>query len=189
MSDAGYLLDLRMPLWPSNVEACKNCKGEPSRQAYGARGYCNRCYGLIRHIECAQSWDRSQPETLKRIPKDGMFDPATGYGNSNRLLTDGFTDEQFEACRSETVRQLKRRLALLRRREEIRRLEVPVDGLSLEEKFAELLHIVRRGAQYPTNASFLSAHFGDADRRVIYALLEEILEQAPWEGVDWSKID
>jgi hypothetical protein len=174
--------------WPLDIKMCKNCKGEPSRYAYRARGYCSRCYRLIRHIEKVQAWDRSRRETLKKPPKDGMFDPAVGYGRSNRLITDGFTQVQFEVCRTETIRQLEDRLALLRHREEIRRLDLPVDGLSLEQKFAELLHMIQPKAEYPTNASYLNANFNEAERRVIYALLEEIIEQAPWSGVDWMKI-
>jgi hypothetical protein len=56
---------------PAYVEACKNCTGEPSRYAYGARGYCNHCYRIIKYIEDVRDWNRSCHATLKRIPKDG----------------------------------------------------------------------------------------------------------------------
>jgi len=174
--------------WPAYVEACKNCTGEPSRYAYGARGYCTHCYRIIKYIEDVRDWNRGCHATLKRIPKDGSFNPAVGYSKSTRLMTDSFTDEQFEICREEHIRQLERRLDLFRYREEIRRHEVPVDALSLEQKFAELLHLIRRKAEYPRNASYLNAHFNEAERRVIYALLEEIIEQAPWHGIEWSLI-
>ncbi|MGO8846642.1 MAG: hypothetical protein ACLQFI_15160 [Methylocella sp.] len=174
--------------WPQNVEVCKNCTGEPSRYAYGACGYCSRCYRLIRHIKDAQTWDRSRRETLKQIPKDGTVDLAVGYSRSSQLMTDKLTDEQFEIWRGETISQLERRLSLLRHREEIRRCHVPVDALTLERKFAELLHLVRRKAEYPSNASYLNTHFNEKERRIIYALLEEIIEQTPWHGMDLSLI-
>jgi hypothetical protein len=133
--------------WPAHVEACKNCTGEPSRYAYGAHGYCNRCYRIKKRIEDVRGWNRSCH--------------ATRYSKSTRL-----TDEQFEICREEHIRELERRLDLFRDREEIRRHEVPVDALSLEQKFAELLHLIRRKAEYPCNASDLNAHFNEAERRV-----------------------
>jgi hypothetical protein len=169
----------RTQSWPEHVEACANCRGEPSRHAYGARGYCNRCYRVIRHIERVQTWNRSDRETLKGIPKDGLFDPTVGYHRSTRLITDSCTDAEFEIVRQECIRQLERRLARLCGREEIRRHEMPVDAWRLEQKFAELLHLIRPKGQYPRNASYLSHHFNEAERRVIYGLLEEIIEHAP----------
>jgi len=38
------------------------------------------------------------------------------------------------------------------------------------------------------NASYLSEKFDERERRVIYALLEQILEQRPWRGFEWSPI-
>jgi hypothetical protein len=175
--------------WPRHVEACVNCSGEPSRHAYGALGYCNRCYRLIRHIKEIKAWDRSRRETLKRLPKDGMFDPAVEtYRTSNRLLTDSFTDDEFEICRMEYIRQLKRRLALLHYREKIRRREVEVTPLDIEHKFAELLKLIRPKAQYPQNANCINRHFNEAERWVLFALLEEVIEQAPWKGVEWWSV-
>jgi hypothetical protein len=174
--------------WRSDIEVCRNCTGGSVRYSYGARGYCGRCYRLIKRIEDVRAWKRSRPATLKRIPKDGSFDPAVGYNKSTRLITDGFTDEQFEICREEYTRQLERRLELLRHQEEIRRHEVPVDAWTLERKFAQILRLIRPKAEYPLNASYLNMHFDEATRRVIYALLEEIIEHAPWRGVDWSQV-
>ncbi len=177
-----------MSEWPRHVAACKSCTGEPTQYAYGARDYCSRCYRLIRHIEHARAWNTSRRETLKKLPKDGMFNPAVGYSKSTRLMVDSWTPEQFEICRTETIRQLENRLTKLKYREQIRRHEMPVDALSLEEKFGELLRIIRRKAEYPRNASYLAQHFNEGERRIIYALLEEIIEQAPWKGIEWHQI-
>jgi hypothetical protein len=174
--------------WPEHLDACANCTGLASAYSYGARGYCSRCYRVIRHIEEVEAWDRKRPETLKRIAKDGMFDPAVGYRQSTRLITDGFNETEFTRFQKRIIRQLKRRLGLLHHREEIRRGEVPVSALMLEHKFAELLHLVRTKADYPRNASYLNRHFNQAERRILYALLEEIIEQAPWRGIDWGPV-
>jgi len=172
--------------WPINVEACANCTG--TEYAYRGRGYCSRCYYLIRYIEDVDAWDRSRRDTLKHIAKDGVFDPAIGYRNSTQLITDSLTDDEFARYQKRVIRQLRRRLHLLRHREEIRRREIPVSALMLERKFAELLRLVRRSAQYPRNASHLNFHFNDGERRIIYALLEEIIEQAPWRGISLSAL-
>jgi hypothetical protein len=172
--------------WPEHREACANCTGTPSLYTYGARGYCNRCYRIIRRIEIVQAWNRSRPETLKGVGKSGMIDTATG--ESTGLVTDVLTDEQFEIYRTEIIIQLKRRFSLLQHREEIRRCEVPVDALSLEYKFAELLRLVRRKADYPRNASYLNKHFNETERRVIFGLLEEIIEQDSWRGIEWWRV-
>jgi hypothetical protein len=126
---------------------------------------------------------------MKRLPKDGMIDPTVEtYHTTGRFLTDSLTDEEFEICRNEHVRLLKRRLALLRRREEIRRYEISVTPLDLEHKFAELLRLGRPKARYPQNASHINRHFNEQERRVIYALVEGVIEQARWRGISWSPI-
>jgi hypothetical protein len=176
----------RVTDWPEHLEACASCTGTSSLYTYGARGYCNRCYRIIRRIETVQAWNRNRPETLNGIAKSGMFDADTG--ESTGLCTDLLTDEQFEIYRKEIIRQLKGRLTRLHRREEIRRHEMPVDALALEHKFGELLRLIRRKADYPRNASYLNKHFTEMERRVIVALLEEIIEQHSWRGIEWSRV-
>ncbi len=174
--------------WPRGIHQCKNCACEASINAHGGRGYCGRCYYIMRYIEDVQRWDRGRRETLKRLPKNGMFRPETGYRQSKSLITDNFSDEQFERCRKEHIRQLTRRLTIYRNREEIRQLAMPVSALDLEGKFAEVMHLVRRRAAYPQHANYLSEHFDETQRRVLYSLLEEIIEQAPWDGISWSQV-
>jgi hypothetical protein len=180
----------RMAGWPEDAESCRNCTGSPDRYAHGANGYCSRCCRLLRRIKNVKAWDRHRPYTLKgMIPKDGMFNPAVEtYRTSKRLLTDRYTDDEFEVVRKEYIRQYEARLNLLRYREEVRRLEFPVDALQLEQQFARLLRLIRRKAAYPMNASYLNSHFNETERRVIYALLEEIMEQAPWQGISWGTV-
>jgi hypothetical protein len=184
----GYLRDVRPEprpirkasargVWPTHVHACANCTGR--EHAYGARGYCSRCYRLIKLLEDVKCWNLTNRKTLRRIPKSGTRPLLPG----RELITDGYSAEQFETYRQNCIDKLKRRLDLFRRREEIRRLEVPVSGLDLEYKFAELLRLVRPRADYPRIATYLAHHFDGTQRRVIYALLEEIVEQTPWRGI------
>jgi hypothetical protein len=182
-----------MSEWPPHVEACKNCTGESVRYAHGSGEYCNRCYNLLKRIKDVQGWDRSRPETLKWIPIYKTYG-ADGRPNSSVLFTNSLTDNQFEACRKNYIRKIEARLVLLRYREEIRRHEVEVNGLKLEETFSEILRLIRPTAFYqgkvsfPSYANYLADQFDEPQRRVIYALLEEVIEQVPWQGVRgvWS---
>jgi hypothetical protein len=111
-----------------------------------------------------------------------------GTNESTGLCTDHLTDQQFEIYRHEILQQLKQRLRRLHHREEIRRHEIPVDALTLEYKFGELCRLVRPRAEYPRNASYLNKHFNEEERRIIFALLEEIIEQHYWRGIQWSGV-
>jgi len=133
----------------------------------------------MRRIKKVEAWDQRRPESLDRVPLNGMID---GH------ITDRYTIAEFEAFRRAHVRQFTQRLERLRLREAVRRLEVPVDGLSLEEKFAQLLRLLRPRARYPMNASYLNQEFNEHERRVIYALLEGVIEQIPWRGINWYQV-
>jgi len=130
-------------------------------------------------IEKLRAWERSRPETTpKGIPT---------WGRGGRLITDNYTEERFESLRQSCIQQLESRLDLLRRRERIRRYELPVPGYCLEQKLGELLSLVlRRRAEYSRIAYFLTETFTDEQRRIIYALLEQIVEQVPWRGINFS---
>jgi hypothetical protein len=135
---------------------------------------------------------------LKGISDDGTLIESrqrTGnrYVKAGRLATDGLTPEQFERFRAEHVRQLEARLDLLRRREQIRRHEFPVSGLDVEDKLKQILgrlHGVRRQnlTDYPQNANEVNDNFNDSQRRVLYALLEEIIEAQPQPIIDWARV-
>ena len=187
-----------MSNWPKNIDACVSCTGSADRYPHGARGNCARCNDILRHIRHVKAWDRNRPETLKHIPDDGTrIQSAQRSGpkfiKTGRLMTVAFSAAQFEKVRAEYLRQLERRLALFRSREEIRRLEFPVRGLEVEEKFQQLLALMRGVRRrdrvaYPQNASYINHHFDAAQRRVLYALLEEVIELVPWRGIDWGLV-
>jgi hypothetical protein len=152
----------------------------------------------LKYLQRVAAWDTSRPETLKGISDDGTVIESrqrTGkrYVKAGRLATDALTPEQFERFRTEHVRQLEARLDLLRRREQIRRHEIPVSGLDVEDKFKQILgrlHGVRRQnlADYPQNANEVNDNFNDSQRRVLYALLEEIIEAPPQPIIDWARV-
>jgi hypothetical protein len=183
-----------MSNWPKNAQACASCTGSPERYPHGARGNCARCYTIMRYIRDVKAWNRNKPETLKHIPEDGTRVESHGrLVRTGRLLTAIYNAEQFEKVRREYIRQLEGRLALFLLREQIRRCEFPVQGLDIEEKREQLLTAMRgvprrTRANYPANASHINLHFDEAQRRVLYALLEEVIECAQWRGIDWGLV-
>jgi hypothetical protein len=92
------------------------------------------------------------------------------------------TDEEFEIARQELIRQADRHLGYLRLREQMRCGGRTVEPLDVEEKFAALLHFLRPSARYPRNATHISRHFGAEQRRVLYALLDDLEEHVRWNG-------
>jgi hypothetical protein len=42
------------------------------------------------------------------------------------------------------------------------------------------------GAEYPPNASYLIKNSSEEQLQVIYARLEEIIEQVPWRGIQYT---
>jgi hypothetical protein len=137
-------------------------------------------------VEKTEAWDRSKPESLSGIPKDGFVDADTGKRLG--LVTDNFTDDEFAACQAEYIRQFKDRLKTLRIREAMRSGRLQVDALDIEHKLAGLLALVRPKALYPQHASYIGKHFNAEERRVLFTLLDDIEEQVPWRGLLWHKV-
>lgn len=184
--------------WPKDTKACVSCTGSSRSYGHGARGACVRCNDIMTYIRQVKAWDRSRPETLKHFPDDGTRVASNDrsknqFVKTGRLMTEGYSVEQFEKVRAEYIRQLERRLALLREREQIRRCEFPINGLDVEDKFRQLLVCVRGVRHhaidnYPHNASYINKNFDDRQRRILYALLEEVIESVPWRGMDWGLV-
>jgi hypothetical protein len=184
--------------WPKGVEACQRCTGSAHRYRHGARGNCVRCNDILKYLRHVAAWDMRKPDTLKGISDDGMRvesnqKTTNRYNKPGRLVTNSLTPEQFERFRAEHARQLEARLNLLRTREQIRRHEFPVSGLDIEDKLKQILgrmHRVRSQnlSDYPQNANEVNNNFGDRQRRVLYALLEEIIEAPPQPIIDWARV-
>lgn len=184
--------------WPKGVDGCLTCTGSADTYRHGARGHCTRCNDLLLYIRQVKAWDQSKPATLKHIPDGGGRVASNGrtgprFIKTGLRMTDAYSAAQFEKVRAEYIRQLESRLALFRLRELIRRREFPVSGLDVEDKFKQLLGLMRGTrrrdrANYPHSASHISHHFNAAQRRILYALLEAIIELVPWRGVDWGLV-
>jgi hypothetical protein len=149
-----------MKYWPKRVERCANCGCASDRRGYGGRGYCCRCYRLIRRIEEIKGWDQEYLENLKR--------------------SHGFSDEEAKIWQEECVDQLEGRLAWLHGREE--RYQGNVEGIDIEYQLGRILRLVGQKADYPRHASVFDYNFSKEQLGLIYRMLDVIEESIPWEG-------
>jgi hypothetical protein len=166
-----------------NRQLCINCCC-PSRTR--RRGYCMRCYDMVKRIEAAQKWDRTNPTTLERFPS--VYDPASKRPVFNtRIILNTFSDDEFDIWRNEYIRQAQSQLEQMRFRGERRRGMVPVKPSDIERQLVGILHLLRPTAQYAQDVSLIVRHFDQGQRRYLYDLLAEIEENIPWSGFDSRK--
>jgi hypothetical protein len=162
-----------MSPWPDKYQACANCRCDPEDRGYGGRGYCGRCYRLVRLIEKAKVWDHTRPET---------------YGDEPMLDVWKEKHDEFSVAKAEYIRQVKSRLGYLRVRNEFRTGVREVRSLDIEYKLGTLLNFLRPRALYPRNASYINRHFNKEERRVLYGLLDGIEDHIPWKGIVWDDV-
>jgi hypothetical protein len=160
----------RASTWPAQYTRCRNCGCDPTRRAYGGRGYCGPCYRMIQAIAALKDWDRSNPRTFNRVPKSAQY------------IGSHFSEEEFEIWRANHIWQAETRLGSLRSREAKRRGDVPVDTLDLEQKFARVVYAVRGKSELSSGARMTIKSLDERQRRALYTLLDEIEDQIPWRG-------
>ena len=60
------------PSWSKKYDNCQNC--HTNRFKHVARGYCSRCYRLIRKLEKFDRWNSSDPASIKGFPGNPYFE-------------------------------------------------------------------------------------------------------------------
>lgn len=159
--------------WPQDQQACLTCTGPKSDYAYGGRNMCGRCYRLTRRIEAAVAFP----------------DDSNSQSDMSFLNVDFIDQEKIEIYRREVIEQLKRKLNQLMLYEQHRRMEIPVSGLDVEEKFAELMRLVGNKRGHHQIANHISDKFNDTQRRVLYALLSEVAEESKRRRKTWGMLN
>jgi hypothetical protein len=149
-----------MKYWPKSVERCANCGCDSERRDYGGRGYCCRCYRLIRRIDKIKGWSQEYLENLKR--------------------SHGFNDEEAKIWQDECISQLAGHLRWLHGREE--RYQGNVEGIEIEEQLRRIQHLIRPNVDYPRLATVIDHNFNQEQLGLLYHLLDRIEESIPWEG-------
>jgi hypothetical protein len=160
------------------AERCRNCGCEHARRRFKRRDLCGKCFYLFECIRGIERWDRVKPETLKNI---GLLRRRFG-GLATPL--DRMSDQDFAAIKSNYLDQLGAALRGLRSREERRRGEVRVDGLTIEGKLKDILKVVqlrdsydRVAGRFSGVATLLDRAFSPEQCRLLYNLLDDIEEQ------------
>jgi hypothetical protein len=158
--------------WPTSRTSCQNCGCQPTRRAYGSRGYCGLCLSMIDAAVALRAWNRQDPTTARGLPRSAISGATDGY----------FSDDEFEIWRQDHISQAEVRLADLHSREQKRQGLAEVTGTALQEKLAVILRFVRRKAQFPPRANDIDAGFDQEQRRFLFTLLDRIEDEIPWRG-------
>lgn len=156
--------------WSRQHATCRNCRTE--RHAHRGRGYCTRCYPLIRKIEQAQRWNLADPTTLENCFWAGFI----------------YDEESFERVRQNYIQQITERLEFLRMREI--KLSNPVDGLDIEYGLRFLL--TRAGVRDSNIlhgiASTFNEEFDSNQKAILFRCLNTIQESILWRGIDYYRL-
>ncbi len=156
--------------WTKNYQECRNCGSV--RFNHIAKGYCTRCYYIVRKLEQVVRWNLSDSQTLEGYPNNIIFHKS----------------DEFKKIKGGFISQLKDRLAFFNTREKA--LNGPIYGLDIEYRFR---YITRRCRTKNKNlfhgiATYLDHNFSMKQKKILYETLNQIEEDIPWDGIDWYKI-
>lgn len=154
-----------MTYWAKEYQLCKNCKTQ--RFSHKARGYCNRCYSLIRRLETVQKWNLTNKNTLKGFPGDAHY-----------------SQERFQKIKSNYMQQIKQRLFYLCAREE--QLNSNIDGLDIEYQLNRIANLAgtRNRKLYHGIATHIDHNFKPKQKNLLFRLLNKIEENVPTKIID-----
>jgi len=163
-----------MNRWSRKYDKCGNCQSD--RFKHVAKGYCRRCYGLIKRLNEVEHWDPANPQSLKGFPSIDMPYDSQRFSRV------------FKKIQSGVASQIRGRLAFLKAREE--RLNYPIQGIDIE-------HGLRRIAQccgtkdrnlFFGIAGYIDLTFDLNQRKILYEWLNRIEENIPWRGINWNRV-
>ncbi|MFA6973485.1 MAG: hypothetical protein WC238_01950 [Parcubacteria group bacterium] len=149
---------------------CENC--ESDRFEIKARGLCKRCYPLVRKIETINKWRFSKPETLKYYPKESLV----------------YNEKDFKKIKSGFLEQFKDRLVHFKTIEII--LNGEIHGKNIIPLFQRISKLSgNRNSDFLWHQEDLFDHnFTPEQNKIIYKILNEIVESISWKGIDWYRI-
>lgn len=155
--------------WSNKYDKCQNCG--TVRFNHIAKGYCKRCYALIKQLEQVNCWDLSSPQTLKRYPRNVIF----------------HRQDVFKKIKKGYVLQIKKRLVFLKTKEES--LSEPVYGVDIEHQLQRIAKLcyVKNKRLFHGRANYIDHNFNKKQKKILYKLLNEIEENIP-RKINWSKI-
>ena len=157
--------------WSKNSDHCVNCLTEDRRHA--ARGYCTKCYRILRRIEVTREWmhDCERPPAgfpFLRVPRD----PAA-----------------FERVKSGIVRQLEGHLARLATRRQMV-ADRTVEGISIEFLLRDIAVMAgaKESSVCTSVANIMNDDFTPEQKATIYELLLDIDESIPRRMINVGRL-
>lgn len=158
------------PRWATRNTRCANCLSD--RFPHKARGFCDRCYVLIRRIETVEAWRLEIPSSLRGYPRDDV------YWNS----------ESFERVKPGHLKQLRARLYLYREWERLRKGRVEPLYVEGQLNCIAMMAGARRRNLFHGMAGSLEDTFSKRQLDYLYRLLNDIEQAIPWRGIDLNRI-
>lgn len=156
--------------WSKKYDKCINCG--TVRFRHKSRGYCTRCYTPIKKLKDVEKWNFEKPETLISYPKEPTFQ----------------REEVFHKIKKGFNKQYNRRLDELKYNEEY--LKRDITGHDLEFKIREVAKLcgVDGSLLFYGKANSFNSDFNDNQRKLLYKLLQSIIENKKWKGIDWWEL-
>jgi hypothetical protein len=87
-----------------------------------------------------------------------------------------FDEDEFVTYRDAYVEELKRQLAVLRRREDLKKNSNQMD---IEEKLSDISRMLKLKASFPRMASVIGLRFTKSQLAELYKLLDILIEPLP----------
>ena len=176
------------PKWSRFHDACLNCGTR--RTPHEANGYCKRCWPMAERVRRAEKWNRSQPESMKRMQSIPRWTRDAIVAGLDRRP---WSDEEFERYRSELIRQYRGELTWLRELEQSRHERVTGWNVEAQLRFV-LSHVCPKATRNPFHgiARNLEDRFDSGQLSIIYGLLLDLVDHVPWKGIDpeefWRRV-
>jgi len=162
---------MRSKNWSKKFDKCQQCGTE--RYRHVAKGFCTRCYPLIRKLDEVNGWSVDNPGDLKEwLHEKSLRNPV-----------------RFQRAKSNVVQQIRARLEYLKIREES--LKGPIDGIDIEFQLtwiASRCRGVKNKDLFYNEAGTFDEYFGPKQRKILFELLNEIEENIAWTGINWLKV-
>ena len=147
--------------WSKKYDCCQSCGTH--EWDHRAKGYCSKCYPLIRIKDVAEAWDVNDKSTL--IPYGPIDKPLLEY-----LIKNG----ELEKARESILRQIEARIHLFIRFNNPGDVE-PLHIEFLWERIAEVTNNVSQLKLFYGSASRYASNFNKLQRQIIYKDLLRIL--------------
>ena len=144
--------------WSKNDVNCISCG--TIEWSHKAKGYCQKCYPLIKDIKRVKAWNENKPETLCMV-----------RGVNPYILKHEKRINDLRVVKKRMIEQMQNRIKLLKRYTNPKE----VDGLGIEYAFEAVARYCAVGSRlYYGIASKYLDNFNDKQRRIIYKDLLKI---------------